>query len=241
MQRGKGRGTEVGDTVQMAVARQPTLLIAHDVTTEPGDRAWLSPMVLQAKAVLGGPFEAVADVGDDHGAEVKTGREAGMPPGLARPVTSAHQQRGLLSQDDFTDDGATATDQCPAGAPRTCRCATVALRRPRRDSATAACQACPLTSPCTRNHGGRRLTRWVDEHLLEAMEQRVRRRPEGMRQRKPLVEPPVGTMNRGWDAGYGLMRGREKGRTECSVTGLAYNLRRVLTLVERPRLLVALG
>jgi hypothetical protein len=69
----------------------------------------------------------------------------------------------------------------------------------------------------------------------------VRRRPEVLKQRKQLVEPPCGTMQRGWDAGSCLMRGWEKVRTECSVTVLAYNLRRVLHLVERPRLRAARG
>jgi hypothetical protein len=55
------------------------------------------------------------------------------------------------------------------------------------------------------------------------------------------VEPPFGTMKRGWDAGYVLRRGLEKVRTECSLTVLAYNLRRVLNRVERPRLIAALG
>jgi Transposase DDE domain len=85
------------------------------------------------------------------------------------------------------------------------------------------------------------MTRWVDEPLLEAMEQRVRRRPEVMRQRTQWVEHPFGTMKRWWDAGYFLMRGLEKVRTECSLTVLAYNLRRVVNLVEMPRLLAALG
>jgi Transposase DDE domain len=81
----------------------------------------------------------------------------------------------------------------------------------------------------------------VDEHLLEAMEQRVRRRPEVMRQRQQLVEHPFETMKRWWDAGYFFMRGLEKVRTECSLTVLASNLRRVVNLVEMPRLLAALG
>jgi hypothetical protein len=85
------------------------------------------------------------------------------------------------------------------------------------------------------------MTRWVDEQLLAEMEQRVRRRPEVMKQRKELVEHPFGTRKRGWDHGYFWMRGLEKVRTECSVTVLAYNLRRVLNLVEMPRLLAALG
>ena len=85
------------------------------------------------------------------------------------------------------------------------------------------------------------MTRWGDEPLLEAMEQRVHSRPEVMRQRKQLVEHPFGTMKRWWDAGYFLMRGLEKVRTEFSLTVLAYNRRRVVNLVEMPRLLAALG
>jgi Transposase DDE domain len=81
----------------------------------------------------------------------------------------------------------------------------------------------------------------VDEHLLEAMEQRVRSQPEVMKQRKQLVEHPFGTMKRWWDAGYFFRRSLEKGRTEFSLTVLAYNLRRGLNRVERPRLLAALG
>ena len=238
---GKGRGTEVCYNVQTAVDSKHKLIIANDVTNDTGDRDCLSPMALQAKDILGGPFDAVADVGYYHGEEVKTCLEAGITTYIARPVTSANQKLGLFSKDDFTYDGATDTYQCPAGAQLTCRFATVELGRHIRYYATSACKACPLKPQCTRNKGGRCLTRWVDEHLLEAMEQRVRSRPEVMRQRKQLVEHPFGTMKRWWDASYFLMRGLEKVRTEFSLTVLAYNLRRVLNLVEMPRLLAALG
>jgi len=62
-----------------------------------------------------------------------------------------------------------------------------------------------------------------------------------MKRRKERVEHPFGTMKRGWDHGYFLMRGLEKVRTEFSLTVLAYNLRRVLNLIELPRLLATLG
>jgi transposase len=238
---GKGRGTEVCYNVQMAVDSKHKLIIANDVTNDTGDRAWLSPMALQAKAVLGCPFDAVADVGYYHGEEVKTCLEAGITPYVARPITSANQKLGLFSKDDFTYDGATDTYQCPAGERLTFRFDAVEHGRHIRYYATSACRTCPLKQQCTRNKGGRRLTRWVDEHLLEAMEQRVRSRPEVMKQRKQLVEHPFGTMKRWWDAGYFLMRGLEKVRTEFSLTVLAYNLRRVLNLIEMPRLMAALG
>ena len=130
MQLGKGRGTEVCDNVQTAVDSQHKLMIANDVTNDTGDRDWRSPMALQAKEVLSSPFDAGADVGYDHGEEVKTCLEAGITPYVARPVTSANQKLGLFSQDDFTYDGATDTYQCPAGAQLTCRFATVELSRP---------------------------------------------------------------------------------------------------------------
>jgi hypothetical protein len=241
MKLGKGRGTEVCYNVQTAVDSQHKLIIANDVTSDPGDRDGLSPMALQAKAVLGCTFDAVADVGYYHGEEVKTCLTAGITPYVPRPITSANQQLGLFSKDDFTYDRATDTYQCPAGERLTFRFATVELGRHIRYDATSACRACPLKQRCTRNKGGRRLTRWVDEHLLEEMEQRVRSRPEVMKQRKQLVEHPFGTMKRWWDQGFFLMRGVEKVRTEFSLTVLAYNLRRVLTLVEMPRLMAALG
>jgi hypothetical protein len=241
MKLGKGRGIEVCYNVQTAVDSQHKRIIANDVTHETGDRNWLSPMALQAKEVLGCPFEAVADVGYDHGEEVKPCLEAGITPYVARPITSAHQKLGLCSKDDCTYDSATDTYQCPAGEQLTFRFATVELGRHIRYYATSACRACPLKQQCTRDKGGRRLTRGVDEHLLEEMEQRVRSRPEVMQQRKQLVEHPFGPMKRWWDAGYFLMRGLEKVRTEFSLTVLAYNLRRVLNLVEMPRLMAALG
>ena len=241
MKRGKGRGTEVCYNVQTAVDAKHKLIVACEVTNDPGDRDWLSPMALQAKEVLDCGFDAVADTGYYHGHEVKACLEAGITPYVPRPITSANEKLGLFSKDDFRYDKATDTYQCPAGALLTFRFDTVEHGRHIRYYATPACGGCTLKPQCTRSKGGRRITRWVDEQLLEEMEQRVRSRPEVMKQRKELGEHPFGTMKRGWDHGYFLMRGLEKVRTEFSLTVLAYNLRRVLNLVERPRLLAALG
>jgi transposase len=241
MKLGKGRGTEVCSNVQIAVDRKHKLVIANDVTNDPGDRAWLSPMALQAKAVLEHPCEVVADMGYYHGDEVKACVEAGITPYVVRPITSANKKLGLFSKDDFHYDGATDTYQCPAGESLTFRFETVEVGRHIRYYATSACKAWALKQACTRSKEGRRITRWVDEHLLEEMAQRVGRRPEVMKRRKTLVEHPFGTMKRGWDAGYFLMRGLEKGRAEFSLTVLAYNLRRVLNIVGMAGLMAALG
>jgi hypothetical protein len=157
------------------------------------------------------------------------------------PITSANGKLGLFSKDDFTYDGGTDTYQRPAGARLTFHFDTVELGRHIRYYTTAACTACALKPQCTRNKGRRRMTRWIDEQLLEEMEQRVWRRPEVMKRRQELVEHPFGTMKRGWVHGYFLKRGLEKVRAEFSVTVMADNLRRVLNLVEMSLLIATLA
>ena len=81
----------------------------------------------------------------------------------------------------------------------------------------------------------------MDEHLLEEMEARLRRVPALFRQRKALAEHPFGTMKRGMDQGYFLLKGLRKVRGEFSLTTLSYNLKRVLNIVGVPRLLEVLA
>jgi hypothetical protein len=60
---------------------------------------------------------------------------------------------------------------------------------------------------------------------------RMRERPGLMLQRKSTVEHPFGTMKRGWDGGYFLLKGLRKVRGEFSLSVLAYNLRRALSVL----------
>jgi len=238
---GRAAGRAVCAKGQTAVASTPQLLGAHDVPTAPGDRDCRSPMARPAPDLLGSPFAAVADGGSDHGEAGTTCLAAGSPPSLARPITSAKAKLGLCSQDDFRYAQAPAPSQGPARARRPCRCDAVEPGRHSRYEATSACGGCARQPQGTRSQGGRRMLRWGAAFLGAAMAQRGRRRPEVMKQRTQWVEHPCGTMQRGWDAGYFLRRGREKVRTAFRVPVLAYHLRRVVPLGTMPRLLAARG
>jgi transposase len=85
MQLGKGRGIEVCSNVQTAVDSKHKLMIANDVTNDAGARHGRSPLALQAKDILGGPVDAVADVGYYHGEEIKTCLEAGITARALQP------------------------------------------------------------------------------------------------------------------------------------------------------------
>jgi DDE family transposase len=72
------------------------------------------------------------------------------------------------------------------------------------------------------------------------METRLKANPHILRQRRELVEHPFGSIKQWMNQGAFLMRGLEKVRAEFSLTALAYNMTRVLTIVGIERLLKAL-
>lgn len=237
-----GGRIEVCYNVQTVVDAKHKLIVAEDVTNAAGDRDQLSPMATAAQEVLGGATPVVvADQGYYHGAEIKTCVEAGVTPLVPRPRTSANEARGLFTKDDFVYDSAADAYRCPAGETLTYRSTTVELGRTIKNYRTSACGRCALQPRCTRNRDGRKITRWVDEQLLEDMEARLRRDRALFARRKELAEHPFGTMKRGMDQGYFLLKGLKKVRGEFSLTVLAYNLKRVLNLVGVPGLLKAIA
>ena len=88
---------------------------------------------------------------------------------------------------------------------------------------------------------GRTITREDNEHLMEAMAERLKREPEKFRMRKGLAEHPFGTIKRWMGCTHFTMKGIEKVRTEWSLITLAYNLKRVLNLVSFEKLMAAVA
>ena len=217
-----GGRIEICYNVQTAVDAKHKLIVAETVTNAAADQNQLSPMAMAAQEVLGNVTPVVvADRGYYHGAEIKTCVEAGLTPLVPRPITSANAKRGLFTKDDFVYDRTRDLYRCPAGKTLTYRTTTVELGRTIKNYRTTACKRCPLRPRCTRNKDGRKITRWADEHLMEEMAQRLQREQARFAQRKALVEHPFGTMKRGMDQGYFLLKGMRKVRGEFSLTVLA--------------------
>jgi hypothetical protein len=72
------------------------------------------------------------------------------------------------------------------------------------------------------------------------MQKRVEANPAMMKRRKQIVEHPFGTIKHGHDQGYFLLKGLAKVRAEFSLSTLAHNLKRVMTLLGVPHMLQAL-
>ena len=99
-----------------------------------------------------------------------------------------------------------------------------------------ACRHCELKSRCTTNPY-RQVARSIDEEVVDRMETRLKANPEILRQRREIVEHPFGSIKQWMNQGAFLMRGLVKVRAEFSLTALAYNMTRVLTIVGTERLL----
>jgi hypothetical protein len=105
---------------------------------------------------------------------------------------------------------------------------------------TTACQTCSLKSQCTTGPE-RRIPRWVHEHLLEAVQQRLDANPQAMRQRRETVEHPFGTMKARMGATHFLTKTLPKVAAEMALSVLAYNLTRVMNIVGIKPLVAAIA
>ena len=76
----------------------------------------------------------------------------------------------------------------------------------------------------------KRVKRWKHEGVLDAMQDRLDRRPEVMGVRRQTVEHPFGTLKAWMGATHFLTRTLDKVRTEMSLHVLAYNLKRMIAI-----------
>lgn len=231
----------VGYNVQVAVDAKHHLMVEQEVTNAINDQNQLSATALAAQVALGVKnLEVVADKGYYDGEQIKECADHNITCFIAKPLTSVNIKRGLFSKEDFRYDRKKDCYICPAHQELRFHFETTEAGRRIRYYWTTACRTCPLHERCTRDTERRRISRWVHEEILEAMQERVAAQPEKMKQRKQIVEHPFGTLKHWWDQSHFLLRGLKKVRGEFSLSALAYNLRRVLTIVGVPRLLEAL-
>ena len=243
-----GGTTQVCYNAQIAVDAKHHLIVAEAVTNAETDVHQLGPMATAAHEALGRPagLAVGADKGYHTGPEVVACAAAGMIPEVPAPAPPRRAAAGAgFAKAEFRYLPTVDAYQCPAGRALPFRFATEEGGQAYRYYYDyAACAGCAVRAQCTGAADpaqGRRIKRWADAAVLEAMAARVRADPTAAVRRKSLVEHPFGTIKRWDDAGYFLVRGLAKVRAEFSLMTLAYNLRRAVRVVGVPGLLAALA
>jgi transposase len=228
-----GHAVEVSYNVQIVVDHKHKLVVEHEVTNEVTDQGQLSTMAKKAQERLGVPtLEVVSDRGYYNGEEVKACEQSGMTVYVPKPNNSSNLKRGLFTKEDFIYEPQKDCYRCPAGKELSYRFDSVEQGRAVHSYEIHGCNSCELKSKCSINkRGRRRITRWVNEPIMEAMARRVAEHPEKVELRKCLAEHPFGTIKRAMNQGYFLMRGLRNVGAETSLTILAYNLKRVMNIL----------
>jgi len=237
---GRGSGV-VGYNVQTAVDATHHLIVAHEVTNVGHDRGQLANMAGQAKSAMGADqLEVLADRGYFSGEEVLACEPLGVTPYVPKPLTSGAKADGRFGKQDFIYLPDRNAYRCPAGQILPHHMTTVEQGRTlHRYWDRASCQACALKSQCTPSLE-RRVTRWEHEAVIEAMQQRLDRKPDAMRIRRATVEHVFGTLKAWMGATHFKTRTLDKVRTEMSLYVLAYNLKRMIAILGVQPLMAAM-
>ena len=237
---GRGSGM-VGYNVQTAVDAKHHLIVAHEVTNVGNDRGQLSNMASQAKDAMGvDALDVLADRGYFKGEEVLACEPLGVTPYVPKPLTSGAKAKGRFGKQDFVYRAEDDTYRCPAGETLTRRFTSVEDGMNLQVYWTTKCAECPLRDRCTSSKQPRRIKRWEHEAVLDAMQDRLDRTPDAMRIRKATVEHTFGTLKAWMGATHFKTRTLERVKTEMSLQVLAYNLKRVISIIGSEPLMQAM-
>jgi transposase/macrodomain Ter protein organizer (MatP/YcbG family) len=236
---GRGSGV-VGYNVQVAVDTKHHLIVAHAVTNDGSDRAQLANIACQAKDALGvDELQAVADRGYFNSDEILACDKAGITVTLPKPMTSNAKAEGRFGKQDFRYLAEEDVYVCPAGEKLAYHYANEEKGLVLHRYWTNSCQSCAIKQRCTTGKE-RRITRWEHEHVLEAVQKRLDKNPQAMRQRRETAEHPFGTLKMRMGATHFLMKRLPKVVTEMALHVLAYNLTRVMNIMGIQPLMAAI-
>lgn len=235
----RGNGI-VGYNVQTAVDAKHHLIVAHEVTTEGSDYDQLTSMSLKARDAMGvEDLTAVADRGFFKSEQIQACHEAGIEVYVARPDKSSGKVEGRFSKADFIYDAARDEYRCPAGQALIWRFETIEDGLKLHCYWSSNCKSCAIKSQCTGSTN-RRIKRWENEALLDAMQERLDQAPDIMRIRRQTVEHPFGTIKFWMGAAHFLTTKLEHVSTEMSLHVLAYNMKRVMQIMGTTGLMQAI-
>jgi len=235
----KTRGTGiVGYNAQTAVDATNHLIVAFDVTNNGNDRSQLYPMACAAReAMAADSLNVLADRGYFSGNQLLACTEDGITVTVPTSNTSASPGKGQYDKRYFKYVAEDDEYECPAGERLIWRMRTEERGLEIDRYWHSGCADCPLKQSCTTGPE-RRITRWAHEEIVEEMQDRLDSDPAYMRTRRQTVEHPFGTIKSWMGATHFLMKGLTNVNTEMSLHVLAYNMKRVMSIMG-PQALIA--
>ena len=222
----------VGYNIQIAVDTKHKLIAEQQVHNKVSDLGLLTETANGARENLGvDRIDVVADRGCYKIEDIEDCEASGVTPYVPKPLRGSAVKNGFFTKEQFRYDAGADVLICPGGQ----KLEPKYKSKIRDNDAigfvnTKACKACGLRARCT-NAAFRKVTRYANEAILDRMAARLAANPEVMDQRRESVEHPFGSIKQWMGQRNFLTRRIENVRGEFSLTALAYNIRRAITLV----------
>ena len=146
------------------------------------------------------------------------------------PLSAAGQRAGVFSAVDFAYDPATDRYRCPAGTTLRFLSQSESTQRRIYQAPALACRTCALRAQCTTSPRGRRVSRSLDEVLLDRVRSyhATEAYQKAMRKRQVWVEPRFAEAKTWHGRRRFRLRGLEKVNSEALLIAAGQNLKRLL-------------
>ena len=229
--------SEVSYNVQSTVDSKHNIPIDYKLTNS-NDRHEMYCMTRRASVVLGRTsFTALFDKGYHTGSELEKCRQLGVEVLASPPLPSsgANGREGFRVS-DMEYDKESDSYTCPAGEKLTTNGKYYNKDKSGKNRSkqykTKACENCQLREQCTKSERGRVLERTEFADAIERNAKLVEENKELYRQRQQIVEHPFGTMKRQWGFDHIMTKkGNARASADVGLVFIAYNLRRLLSIV----------
>lgn len=232
--------------VQTAIDDKNKLIVDYEVTNDVNDKKQLSEMAGRAKEILEvESLDVLADKGYHNPEEIKKCVENNTVPYIPEPKPKQPKEESVpkpgFYECDFKYDACGDVYTCPGGRELTFSGISKKNKKMMREYRSDSCSTCEYKSKCTRNKNGRVIFRWEHEEILDDMRKRVKENKDVVKKRNCMCEHPFGTIKRGLNQGYLLLKGLKKVGGEIGLTMLAYNMRRVINIFGMSKLMESMN
>lgn len=227
--------TEVAYNIQDSVDDANKIIIDYKVTNE-NDKQAMGNMVCRAKTILQiGEFTALYDKGYHTGEQLLIAQNLGVTTHVAIPKPSAQAPDPNYNVDKFSYNRENNTFTCPQGHTMT---TTGTWHKSKYSNfqqfKTKACKTCPVLTLCTRAKTKQRIierTQYQDN--IELNRKNIEANPNIYKQRQAIVEHPFGTIKRQWGFDHIMTKkGIQRASADVGLIFIAYNIRRLLSLID---------
>lgn len=222
---------EVCFNIQTAVDSKFKLIVDCDTVNDVNDQGQLSNMVQKTKQIFRDQQTIIlADTGYYNFLEIISVVNESTDL-LIKPQKGKHNKISSgFDKENFEYDAVNDKYICPLGYQLPFKWNGKQDGKEYKRYTCEAYDICGQKDSCTSAKGGRSVTRFKDEAVIEKITENTRIQSNIYKQRGAIVEHPFGTMKRHWGYTYFLTRGLASVGTETNLICLAYNLKRMIKI-----------